>query len=79
MVGLPVLLLALQASEADYFEIVDFTAPEGVLLEVSGLLPSNEDLYIATRRGEIWHVKNALSKSPRFSLWAEGLQEPLGH
>ena len=78
MVVLPIFLLALQNSEADYFEIIDFIPPEGVLLEVSGLLSQEEALYIATRRGEVWRVEEPLGGSPNFSLWAEGLQEPLG-
>ena len=70
--------LCLQNQEADYFEVIDFVAPEEVVLEVGGLLPLEDALLIATRRGEIWRVDDAFGSKPIFSLWAEGLQEPLG-
>ena len=71
-------ILCLQNQEADYFEVIDFVAPEEVVLEVGGLLPLEDALLIATRRGEIWRVDDAFGSKPIFSLWAEGLQEPLG-
>jgi hypothetical protein len=55
--------------------------PEGIVLEVSGILPvPGERLLVCTRRGEIWWVDGAYEPEPRprFSRFAEGLHEPLG-
>lgn len=55
--------------------------PEGIILEVSGILPvPGERLLVCTRRGDIWWVDGAYEPEPRprFSRFAEGLHEPLG-
>jgi uncharacterized cupredoxin-like copper-binding protein/glucose/arabinose dehydrogenase len=55
--------------------------PEGIVLEVSGILPvAGERLLVCTRRGEIWWVDGAYEPEPRprYSRFAEGLHEPLG-
>jgi hypothetical protein len=64
--------------EPTYVEIVDTALPPEVVLEVGGLVERGEDLFVCTRRGEIWRLEGAYGERPRCSLWAEGLQEPLG-
>jgi len=64
--------------EKDFFEVVDVPVPAGIVLEVGGLCPVGDDLFVATRRGQIWRIEQAESLEPSFELWAEGLQEPLG-
>ena len=59
-------------------DIVDLKQPPEVVLEVGGLAPVGKDLLVATRRGEVWLVRDAHGADPRYQLWAEGLQEPLG-
>ncbi len=67
---------SLALSEDVYFEILDVPVPDGIVLEVGGLLPLGDSLFIATRRGEIW--KYQFNPETEWHLWAEGLQEPLG-
>lgn len=72
---------AIAAAAADddrYVEIVDLELPPDCVLEVGGLAVRGDDLFVATRRGEIWRIADAHGAAPQFSLWAEGLQEPLG-
>jgi len=64
--------------EATYVEIVDVPLPEHVVLEVGGLVQQGSSLFVATRRGEVWRIENAVGKNPKPTLWAEGLMEPLG-
>lgn len=93
MVTAPVLLLALLAQEpasvapvakaaepdeARYVEIVDTPLPPDVVLEVGGLVQRGDELFVCTRRGEVWRIVGAEGEQPKCTLWAEGLQEPLG-
>lgn len=72
-------------TESDYYALVDIAPQAGLAsalgdlsIEVGGLcFLGNESLLAATRRGEVWLVKNYAS-APSFSLWADGLHEPLG-
>ena len=64
--------------EAKYVAIVDVPLPAEAVLEVGGLVLRDDTLFVATRRGEIWRLTEASSPKPRATLWAEGLQEPLG-
>jgi len=72
-------------TEADYYALVDIAPQAGLTsalgdlaFEVGGLcFLGNETLLVATRRGEVWMVKDYAS-TPSFSLWADGLHEPLG-
>lgn len=60
---------------------VPLPVPDGIVLEVSGILPvAGERLLVCTRRGEIWWVDGAYAPEPRprFRRFAEGLHEPLG-
>lgn len=69
-------------TENDYYKIVTIPAPEGVLLEVGGVatLPDGR-IALATRRGDVWVIENAAmanGSTPRYTLFATGLHEPLG-
>lgn len=64
--------------EARYVAIEDVILPPEVVLEVGGLAERGADLFVCTRRGEIWRLHDARSLHPECTLWAEGLQEPLG-
>ncbi|MCR9245223.1 MAG: hypothetical protein NXI31_09340 [bacterium] len=69
-------------TEADFVEIVDVDVPEHIVLEVGGIVERGTELFLCTRRGEVWHVDDPLRASatnpPKWTLWAQGLQEPLG-
>ncbi len=67
-----------QADEATYVTIVDTPLPKDVILEVGGLVQRGDELFACTRRGEIWRIVGAEGNAPKCTLWAEGLQEPLG-
>ena len=77
------LLLTVQAAatEAEAYRLIDLPTPEGVVLEVGGvdLLPDGRPI-VCTRRGQVWIVDGAFDDepTPTFTLYAEGLQEPLG-
>lgn len=69
--------------EGDYYKILRFEPPKGVVLEVGGLemMPDGK-LAVSTRRGEIWMVENPLAEDPakdsKFTRYAHGLHEVLG-
>lgn len=66
-------------TEADVYAVADIPIPEDLVLEVGGLLPDGRGgLYVCTRRGELWHVADADTDAPTWSLFADGLAEPLG-
>ncbi len=67
--------------EERYWKRTSLPVPEGVVLEVSGILPvEGRRLLVVTRRGEIYRVDGAYAAHPRptFTLFASGLHEPLG-
>lgn len=65
--------------EEDFFKIKKITTPEGILLEVGGLVTlPNGDLGISTRRGDVFIVENPTSSTPYFRKFASGLHEILG-
>lgn len=64
--------------DARYVRLVDVPVPEGVVLEVGGIAERRGELFASTRRGEVWRIENPYAATPKFTLWAEGLQEPLG-
>lgn len=66
------------ADEAKYVTIVDVPLPPDVVLEVGGMVLRGDTMFVATRRGEVWRIEHVDAAVPRASLWAEGLQEPLG-
>ncbi len=66
------------ADEERYVQIVDVPLPKDVVLEVGGLAQRGDELFVCTRRGEVWRITGAEGENPKCTLWAEGLQEPLG-
>lgn len=65
--------------EEDFFRIARISMPEGVLLEVGGLVTlPNGDLAISTRRGDVYIAENPTSARPFFRKFASGLHEILG-
>lgn len=65
--------------EEDFFKIMKVATPEGIILEVGGLVTMpNGDLGISTRRGDIFIVENPTSTRPYFRKFASGLHEVLG-
>ncbi|MBL8756494.1 MAG: auracyanin family protein, partial [Planctomycetes bacterium] len=66
------------ADEAEFVAIHDVPLPKDVLLEAGGLALRGGTLFVATRRGEVWKIDDAAGAAPKATLWAEGLQEPLG-
>lgn len=66
-------------TESDFYPLHRIEPPEGVVLEVGGIaLDGPKAILVSTRRGEIWHVHKAYRANPQFTLYADGLQEPLG-
>ncbi len=69
-------------TENDYYKIITLPVPEGIELEIGGLtaLPSG-DLAAATRRGDVWLIRNpgmAGGTAPKYTRFAQGLHEALG-
>lgn len=70
------------ASEAASYALTTLPVPEEAVLEVGGLaFRPDGQLFVCTRRGEIWLVQNptaAEASAVRFRRFAVGLHEPLG-
>jgi len=65
--------------EEDFSKIMKVATPEGIILEVGGLVTMpNGDLAISTRRGDVFIVENPTSSRPYFRKFASGLHEILG-
>jgi len=65
--------------EEDFFKIMKVATPEGIILEVGGLVSlPNGDLGISTRRGDVFIVENPTSRTPYFRKFASGMHEVLG-
>jgi azurin/glucose/arabinose dehydrogenase len=72
---------ALVAAENRMWQRTPVPVPEGIILEVSGILPvAGQRLLVTTRRGEVWWIDGAYDAEPkpRYTLFAQGLHEPLG-
>ena len=70
------------AQESAYYSIETLPIPEGIVMEVGGMvfLPDGE-LAVCSRRGEIWIIKDPYANTADRSNWtrfAHGLHEPLG-
>src|SRR5688572_29111915 len=65
--------------EEDYFKISRISIPEGIVMEVGGLvtLPDGQ-LAVSTRRGDVFIVENPTTANPYFRKFASGLHEILG-
>ena len=67
------------SKEAEYYKIVDVPIPEDIVLEVGGMVFTDEDkLGVSTRRGEVWVIDNPYGQKPVFNRFAHGLHEALG-
>ncbi len=66
-------------SEEEYYTISDVPLPQDIILEVTGLaaMPDGR-LAVATRRGDIWMIRNPGGQKPQYEKFAQGLHEPLG-
>ncbi|WP_025764740.1 c-type cytochrome [Dyadobacter tibetensis] len=79
MAVMPMLKAQESPKEEDFYKIVTPPIPEGIILEVGGLITlPNGSLAISTRRGEVWIVDNPTSSRPHFKKFASGLHEVLG-
>lgn len=69
-------------TESKHYKVDFLTPPDGAVLEVGGMgFLSDGRMVVATRRGQVWMVENALADDPKaakFSLFCEGLHEGLG-
>ncbi len=71
--------LLVTAQEESYYKIETIEIPEGITLEIGGMAFDDEGtLFVSTRRGEVWSIKDPSSKTPDFKRFATGLHEPLG-
>lgn len=65
--------------EEDFSRIFKVATPEGIILEVGGLVTMpNGNLGVSTRRGDVFIVENPTSANPYFRKFASGLHEILG-
>jgi hypothetical protein len=65
--------------EPVYSSITTIEWPEGVVPEVSGILPMGDGrTLVCTRRGELWMVREQAGSKPAWTLYADGLLEPMG-
>src|SRR5687768_10338184 len=68
--------------EREYYRITTFEVPKDVVLEPGAFQwMSDGRLAVASRRGEIWMVRDPLApevKASQFSRFAHGLHEVLG-
>ena len=66
-------------TEDDYYKIVKMPMPEGIVMEVGGIVTlPNGNIAVCTRRGDVWMVENPSSPVPTYRRFATGLHEPLG-
>lgn len=69
-------------TEKQIYPIVTVPIPKEIALEVGGMtfLP-NDELAVATRKGEVWMITNPYMKDgqqPKYRLFAHGMHEVLG-
>ena len=71
--------LTVKPHEHDYYTISTIREPDNVVLEVGGIAVLGPDeILVSTRRGEVYRVRDLDASEPTWTLFAEGLQEPLG-
>ena len=80
--GVPAQTKTKPPTEDDYYKILRFDTPKGVVMEAGAIeiLPDHK-VAIGTRRGEIWILENGYSPNPKqakFTRFAHGLHEILG-
>ncbi|MSQ89856.1 MAG: hypothetical protein EXS01_00465 [Phycisphaerales bacterium] len=65
--------------EALYWTIETIPAPKTVVPEITGILPLGDDrVMVCTRRGDVFTIAGASTATPTWTLFTDGLQEPLG-
>lgn len=65
-------------ADSEFVQLIEVALPKDVVLEVGGMVCRADELFVSTRRGEIWRLQGAYGDAPKCTKWAEGLQEPLG-
>jgi glucose/arabinose dehydrogenase len=71
--------LQVHERESHAYAIDTCELPEGVELEVGGLLVRGDgSMLVCTRRGEVFAIRDAFGEHPSFTRYAQGLHEPLG-
>ncbi|WP_395340007.1 c-type cytochrome [Ningiella sp. W23] len=70
------------ANEGHYYRMTTLPVPEGIHLEVGGIATMPDgSAAVSVRRGEVWLIENPTMEGgtqPVFTLYANGLHEPLG-
>jgi hypothetical protein len=74
-------VLAQQRREGEFYKITRFPTPEDQVLESCGfqMMPDGK-MAVCTRRGDVWMIDSPFAETPeasQFSLFAQGLHEPL--
>jgi glucose/arabinose dehydrogenase len=74
---------AADPKEEDYYKILNFAVPDGVVLEAGALeMMPGDQLAVSSRRGEIYLIENPFAADPakeaKFHRYAHGLHEVLG-
>ncbi len=65
--------------EARYWTVETIPAPAAVVPEITGILPLGDDrIMVCTRRGDVYTIAGAATATPVWTLFTDGLQEPLG-
>ena len=71
-----------EEEESKYYKLVDIPLPKDLAIEAGSfeVLPGQEQLALATRRGDIFLVDGAFDKHPQpsFKKFASGLDEIFG-
>lgn len=78
-IAIPVSPARFPDREAKYWSLEPIKVPDGIIAEVTGILPMGDDkVMVCTRRGEVWTIDGASGAEPTWKLFVDGLQEPLG-
>ncbi len=63
----------------EFYRITPLQAPDGAVIEAGGMdTDADGNLFVSTRRGEVWKVSNLSSDTPAWTRFAESFHEPLG-
>lgn len=75
-------MLALAATEADYWTLEFVPAPDAEVIEVGGIaFPEDDVVAVSTRRGRVWLIDGVLDDDVSDAAWTmhvDGLNEGLG-
>ena len=72
-------LLAVMIAMDPGWSVGTVAQPDDVVLEVGGMVSLGDgSIMVCTRRGESWVIEQAFSDEPVYTLYADGLHEPLG-